>query len=424
MAEYLTVSTLTKYLKRKFTADPYLKEVYLTGEVSNYRQRPGHQYFSLKDDGAVISATMFKGVFDKLPFKLEAGMKVNVVGYVDLYGPNGSYSIIINRLNVDGVGALYQALEQLKAKLAQQGTFKVLERPIERFPKKIAVITSPSGAVIRDIMTTVQRRYPIAEIILYPAVVQGNGAVPSLLKQLDLLAERTDIDTLIIGRGGGSIEDLWAFNDETLAQKLLTMPMPVISSVGHETDTTIADYIADKRAATPTAAAELATPIQLVDLWSGLQQLQGRLIQRIQLQIMQQRQRLNRVEQSYVLTQPARLYEGHMQRLDLVQQRLQRVMQAELQNYQHRFAMVVPRLNQLIERYLERANERFSQAAKGLNLVSPLAILGRGYSLVSNKAGLVRSIDDVALDESIEIRTNDGILEAKVTRKEESNGEK
>ena len=164
MADYLTVSALTSYLKRKFTADPYLKEVYVTGEISNYRQRPGHQYFSLKDDGAVLNATMFKFAFQKLQFKLEPGMKVNAVGHMDLYAPNGSYSLIIDKLEPDGVGALYQAYEQLKAKLSAEGLFDQLRRPIPRFPKKIAVITSPSGAVIRDIMTTVRRRYKIAEI--------------------------------------------------------------------------------------------------------------------------------------------------------------------------------------------------------------------------------------------------------------------
>lgn len=419
MAEYLTVSALTKYLKRKFTGDPYLKEVYLTAEVSNYRQRPGHQYFSLKDDGAVINATMFKGLFDKLAFKLEAGMKVNVVGHVDLYAPNGSYSMIVSKIEPDGVGALYQALEQLKAKLSQAGAFGILQRPIQKFPRKIAVITSPSGAVIRDILTTVQRRYPIAEVILFPAVVQGAGAVPSLLKQLKTVKEVAGIDTLIIGRGGGSIEDLWAFNDETLAQEILTMPMPVISSVGHETDTTIADYIADQRAATPTAAAELATPIQLLDLWNNLQQLQTRLTQRMQVQITQQEQRLTRLMQSYVLTQPERLYEGHLQRVDQVQQRLYQVMQKTVQERRHRYEIVVPKLDPLAQRYVERAQQQFIRAAKALDLVSPLAILGRGYSLVTKEDGLIRSINDVEVNETIDIRLSDGHVNATITQKEE-----
>lgn len=420
MADYLTVSALTSYLKRKFTADPYLKEVYVTGEISNYRQRPGHQYFSLKDDGAVLNATMFKFAFQKLQFKLEPGMKVNAVGHMDLYAPNGSYSLIIDKLEPDGVGALYQAYEQLKAKLAEEGLFNQLQRPIPRFPKKIAVITSPSGAVIRDIMTTVQRRYPIAEIVLYPAVVQGDGAVPSLTAQMTAVAEAGDYDVLIMGRGGGSIEDLWAFNEEAVARQMLTMPMPIISSVGHETDTTIADFIADQRAATPTAAAELATPVPLADLWLGIQQMQQRLVNQMQRQVVNSQERLQRLQNSYVLTQPARLYEGYSQRLDIAQQRLQQSVVTLVTQRRHQFDLIAPRLTNAMTRQTENAQQRVGRAAAGLQLVSPLAILARGYSVVEQDGHILNSVADVTLQEDVLIRLADGQVTATVTKKEET----
>ncbi|TVV26302.1 exodeoxyribonuclease VII large subunit [Weissella cibaria] len=418
MADYLTVSALTSYLKRKFTADPYLKEVYVTGEISNYRQRPRHQYFSLKDDGAVLNATMFKFAFQKLQFKLEPGMKVNAVGHMDLYAPNGSYSLIIDKLEPDGVGALYQAYEQLKAKLSAEGLFDQLRRPIPRFPKKIAVITSPSGAVIRDIMTTVRRRYPIAEIVLYPAVVQGDGAVPSLTKQMTAVAEAADYDVLIMGRGGGSIEDLWAFNEEAVARQMLTMPMPIISSVGHETDTTIADFVADQRAATPTAAAELATPVPLADLWLGIQQMQQRLVNQMQRQVVANQERLSRLQNSYVLTQPARLYEGYLQRLDIAQQRLQQAVTTTVTQRQHQFDLLAPRLVNAMTRQVERSQERVGRAVAGLQLVSPLAILARGYSVVEHDTHILTTVDDVAVGDTVHIRLATGELDATVTAKE------
>lgn len=420
MADYLTVSALTSYLKRKFTADPYLKEVYVTGEISNYRQRPGHQYFSLKDDGAVLNATMFKFAFQKLQFKLEPGMKVNAVGHMDLYAPNGSYSLIIDKLEPDGVGALYQAYEQLKAKLAEEGLFNQLQRPIPRFPKKIAVITSPSGAVIRDIMTTVQRRYPIAEIVLYPAVVQGDGAVPSLTAQMTAVAEAGDYDVLIMGRGGGSIEDLWAFNEEAVARQMLAMPMPIISSVGHETDTTIADFIADQRAATPTAAAELATPVPLADLWLSIQQMQQRLVNQMQRQVVNSQERLQRLQNSYVLTQPTRLYEGYLQRLDIAQQRLQQSVVTLVTQRRHQFDLIAPRLTNAMTRQTENAQQRVGRAAAGLQLVSPLAILARGYSVVEQDGHILNSVADVTLQEDVLIRLADGEVTATVTKKEET----
>ena len=296
MPEYLSVSTLTKYLKMKFERDPYLERVYLTGQVSNFRRRPNHQYFSLKDEKAVIQVTIWSGVYQKLGFELEEGMKINVIGRVQLYEPSGSYSIILEKAEPDGIGVLAIQFEQLKKKLGEEGLFQEkFKQTLPQFPKKIGVVTSPSGAVIRDIITTVSRRFPGVEIVLYPTKVQGDGAAAQIADHIRLANERSDLDVLIIGRGGGSIEDLWAFNEEETVRAIFESRIPVISSVGHETDTTLADFVADRRAATPTAAAELATPVTKLDLLGHLQQQKNRMSRAISNRLSYYRERLNKL---------------------------------------------------------------------------------------------------------------------------------
>ena len=307
MPEYLSVSTLTKYLKMKFERDPYLERVYLTGQVSNFRRRPNHQYFSLKDEKAVIQVTIWSGVYQKLGFELEEGMKINVIGRVQLYEPSGSYSIIIEKAEPDGIGALAIQFEQLKKKLGAEGLFQEkFKQALPQFPKKIGVVTSPSGAVIRDIITTVSRRFPGVEIVLYPTKVQGDGAAAQVAAHIRLANERSDLDVLIIGRGGGSIEDLWAFNEEETVRAIFESRIPIISSVGHETDTTLADFVADRRAATPTAAAELATSVTKLDLLGHLQQQENRMSRAISNRLSNYRERLNKLTQSVIgSAQPA-----------------------------------------------------------------------------------------------------------------------
>ena len=323
MAEYLSVSTLTKYLKLKFDKDPYLERVYLTGEVSNFRKRPNHQYFSLKDEKAVIQATIWSGVYKKLGFDLEEGMKINVVGRVQLYEPSGSYSIIIEKADPDGVGALAIQFEQLKKRLGEEGLFETrFKQTLPRFPKKIGVVTSPSGAVIRDIITTVSRRFPGVEIILYPTKVQGEGAATQVADSIRRANTRRDLDVLIIGRGGGSIEDLWSFNEEIVVRAIFESQIPIISSVGHETDTTLADFVADRRAATPTAAAELATPVTKLDLLAHIQQQQNRLATATSNRLTYNRERWGKLSQSVIFRQPERLYDGYLQKLDQLNLRL------------------------------------------------------------------------------------------------------
>ena len=411
--DYLTVTALTQYLKRKFEMDPYLGKVYLTGEISNFRLRPhAHQYFSLKDDHAKISAIMFRSAFEKLKFTPETGMKVLVVGRVSLYEPSGNYQIYVERMEPDGVGQLYQAYEQLKKQLAQEGLFSAPKRPLPRFPKRIAVVTSPSGAVIRDIITTTRRRYPIAQIVLYPALVQGNEAADDIVRQIQRANANGTFDTLIIGRGGGSIEDLWPFNEEKVARAIAASHLPVISSVGHETDTTIADLVADVRAATPTAAAELAVPV-LSDELIKLQQQQTRLVNAMANRIKYQQARLDQLLSAYVFRQPQRLYETYVQRLDTAQQGLRQQMQTQLRTWQQRTQLVQQRLNsqvplpqiqramqtvqQTTERlhtqmrqYLTAQESHVAQLTSGLDYLSPLKIMSRGYSYVTQDQQIIR----------------------------------
>lgn len=437
--DYLTVTALTQYLKAKFERDPYLDRVYLTGEISNFRLRPNaHQYFSLKDNKAKISAIMFKSAFEKIKFTPEEGMKVLVVGRISLYEATGNYQIYVERMEPDGLGALYQAYEQLKAKLSAEGLFDAPKQLLPRFPKRIAVITSPSGAVIRDIITTTQRRYPIAQLVLFPAVVQGDGAADILVDRLNQVNQQGDFDTIIIGRGGGSIEDLWPFNEERVARAIVASQIPVISSVGHETDTTIADLVADVRAATPTAAAELATPV-LTDEVLKLQQQRLRLYQAFSKTLALNKKQLVHLQNSYVLKQPQRLYDGYLQNVDQLHRRLLLAQQQRLQTSQQNVQLLQQRLQsqspsgaiqqaqrmltdtdhrlkRAIESLVQNRRQQAGQAVAALDLVSPLKILGRGFAYVTDdNQNVMKKMTDFTIDQSIELHVQDGLVNARVT---------
>lgn len=437
--DYLTVTALTQYLKAKFERDPYLDRVYLTGEISNFRLRPNaHQYFSLKDNKAKISAIMFKSAFEKIKFTPEEGMKVLVVGRISLYEATGNYQIYVERMEPDGLGALYQAYEQLKAKLSAEGLFDAPKQLLPRFPKRIAVITSPSGAVIRDIITTTQRRYPIAQLVLFPAVVQGDGAADILVDRLNQVNQQGDFDTIIIGRGGGSIEDLWPFNEERVARAIVASQIPVISSVGHETDTTIADLVADVRAATPTAAAELATPV-LTDEVLKLQQQRLRLYQAFSKTLALNKKQLVHLQNSYVLKQPQRLYDGYLQNVDQLHRRLLLAQRQRLQTSQQNVQLLQQRLQsqspsgaiqqaqrmltdtdhrlkRAIESLVQNRRQQAGQAVAALDLVSPLKILGRGFAYVTDdNQNVMKKTTDFTIDQSIELHVQDGLVNARVT---------
>ena len=445
-SKYLTVSQLTKYLKLKFDRDPYLQTVYLTGELSNFRLRSGHQYFSLKDDQAVIDAVMFRSQFSKVKFTPEEGMKLCVTGHVGLYERSGRYQIYIDTMEPDGVGSLYLAFEQLKKKLNAEGLFSRPKKAVPLFPRRIAVVTSLNGAVIRDINTTVRRRYPIAQVVLFPTVVQGGKAAADIARQIKRAGERGDFDTLIIGRGGGSIEDLWPFNEEVVARAIADCPLPVISSVGHETDTTIADLVADQRAATPTAAADLATPPRLDNTLMLIRDFQQRLYNTMRAQIDFEKKQLAKLTGSYIFQQPTRLYENYAQKVDQLTQQLRQQQERRLTNAANDVAQVYNRLltynpqrlvdqerlivQQLAARLQTAAQAKTQQTAqqlqaltKQLHSLDPLKIMERGYTYVTRNGKVVNQAAQLNTGEPLILHFADGEVTVTITDiKEKKNG--
>lgn len=438
MEKYLSVTTLTKYLKMKFDKDPYLERVYLTGQVSNFRKRPTHQYFSLKDDHAVIQATIWSGIYQKLGFDLEEGMKINVIGRVQVYEPNGSYSIIIEKAEPDGVGALAIQFEQLKKKLTEEGLFQErFKQPLPQFAKKIGVVTSRSGAVIRDIITTVSRRFPGVDILLYPTKVQGDGAAEEIARNIARANQREDLDVLIIGRGGGSIEDLWAFNEEIVVRAIFESRLPIISSVGHETDVTLADFVADRRAATPTAAAELATPVTKLDLLTHLQNQEKWMTTAVQNVLSKKKEALKKCSQSVIFRQPERLYDGYLQRLDQLQLRLKQSLRTRISDSKH---LVQARTHQLVQLSpvpkIQRYQDRLAQLDKllrsqmalvydakvaevkrlseALLMLDTSRIVARGYAIVKKEESVVDSVESLKKKDQVTLLMRDGQVELEV----------
>ena len=419
--KYLTVSELNWYVKQKFDRDPYLRQIFLQGELSNFRfRRGGHQYFSLKDDKSKINVVMFRGDFDKVKFEPEEGMKVYVTG---------------------------ERFRQLQEKLAKEGLFaQEHKRPLPLFPDKIAVVTSASGAVIHDIMVTANRRFPHAEIDLFPAQVQGESAAGSLVSAMQQIQARADeYDVLIIGRGGGSLEDLWPFNEEEVVRQVYAMKMPVISSVGHETDTTLCDLAADCRAATPTAAAEMATP-DLTQVVAEISQLQTRLLTDIRAVIQVRAQALAQLENSFIMKEPQRLYEQKMQQVDQLSQQLSRMMEVIVKDQGQRLSLLTQRLQhqapdrrikQLkqessylakslemgIKRILEQKQAACRQAVQQLDDYSPLKTLARGYSYTTDASGtVVKSVQQLSPGDQVRLHLKDGQAIGRIEEiKEEKN---
>ena len=438
MEKYLSVTTLTKYLKMKFDKDPYLERVYLTGQVSNFRKRPTHQYFSLKDDHAVIQATIWSGTYQKLGFDLEEGMKINVIGRVQVYEPSGSYSIIIEKAEPDGVGALAIQFEQLKKKLTEEGLFQErFKQPLPQFSKRIGVVTSRSGAVIRDIITTVSRRFPGVDILLYPTKVQGDGATEEIARNIARANQRDDLDLLIIGRGGGSIEDLWAFNEEIVVRAIFESRLPVISSVGHETDVTLADFVADRRAATPTAAAELATPVTKLDLLAHLQNQEKRMATAVRNVLSKKQESLKKCSQSVIFRQPERLYDSYLQRLDQLQLRLKQSLRTRISDNKQIVQAKTHQLVQLspvtkIQRYQDRLGQldkllrsqmalvydakvaEVKRLSEALLMLDTSRIVARGYAIVKKEDSVVDSVENLKKTDQVTLLMRDGRVELEV----------
>ncbi len=437
MASYITVSALNNYLKRKFEADVHLGHVYLKGEISNFKLHSrGHLYFSLKDETSVISAIMFQGDASKLAFTPKEGTKVFVEGKVTVYEGSGKYQIVVSKMQPDGIGELYIAYEKLKKQLEQEGLFKKEhKKPIPKYPKTIGIVTAPTGAAIRDILSTIKRRFPIAETILFPALVQGETAKFSIVKQIET-ANTYDLDVLIVGRGGGSIEDLWAFNEECVARAIYASNIPIISAVGHEVDFTIADFVADLRAPTPTGAAELAVP-NMTDVFKLLENYKVRLTTGVNNKIKIYEKKLDALENAYVLKNPLAIYEVKEQklsglidklidytknRLNIATTRLNTAMSSYVlrnplsfyEKDREKINLLTTKLTSNMRAYQDKVNNNYTLLLSKLDLLSPLSILKKGYSVVTKDTEIISSTHNITKGDTINIRLHKGSIDAKV----------
>ena len=410
---YITVTTLNKYLKNKFDTDPHIQTLCLKGEISNYKGHTrGHLYFTLKDEGSRINAVMFSSSAAKLTFEPKDGMKVLVVGRVSVYEPNGGYQIYINEMQEDGVGNLYLKFEELKKKLSLEGLFDdIHKKEIPKFPSKIGIITAPTGAAIRDILSTLKRRFPSVETILFPSLVQGELAANNIVEQIKK-ADEYNLDVLIVGRGGGSIEDLWSFNEEIVARAIFEAHTPIISAVGHEIDFTISDFVADLRAPTPTGAAEMAVP-NIVDVRNFLNQLDIRLNKDVKNIIDNYTSRLDNIKSSYVITNPLATFEIKEQKLDSMFNDLNSKIKHILEIKTKRFETI--KNNYTInnpDTIINPFNNSYELLLNKLNLLNPLSVLSKGYSVVSKDNKVIKDIKEIKKDDKINIRLHKGNIEA------------
>ena len=393
-AAAMTVAELNEFIKNIFDSSRALSSVTVKGEISNFTlHRSGHLYFSLKDSESQIKSVMFRSSAARLKFIPENGMRVIAHGAVSVYPRDGSYQFYVNSLQPDGVGALYLAYEQLKSKLEAEGLFdQEAKKAIPEFPERIGVITSPTGAAVRDIINVCARRYPMAKIYLYPSLVQGDGAEENLIKALDYFDKTKLVDTIIIGRGGGSIEDLWAFNSERLARKIYETESPVISAVGHETDFTICDFVSDLRAPTPSAAAELAVPDtkELYMMLLGAEE-------RISLALV-------------------RLAERKREKFEALSERLLDAGSCIAEERIENLSTLSEKLNSALALVIKEKKNAFRISLEKLNALSPLATLSRGYVIAEGDGGVIKSVDDVKCGDALRIRLRDGALTGKIEK--------
>ena len=394
--QVITVTELNNYIKNLFESDSYLGNVWIQGEISNFKfHSTGHLYFSLKDDGSVIRAVMFRGSASKLVFVPENGMKVIVHGRITSFVRDGQYQIYIDAMEPDGIGALYIAYEQLKRKLEAMGLFDPKrKKPIPKIPSRIGIITSPTGAAIRDMINVAGRRFPYAKIILYPSLVQGPDAPPQLVSGLKYFNENNAADVIIIGRGGGSIEDLWAFNDERVAYAVAESHIPVISAVGHETDFTICDFVADRRAPTPSAAAEIAVPdtTELKNKFNNVIKHEAVSIERL---LSRHREKLTLLSSSRILKKPSVLIDDRRMAVILASEK---IVSAESAN-------------------INTSKIRLGRISGKLEALNPLSVISRGYSAIySEDNTLIKSVDQLEVGMKISFKTSDGSAEATVDK--------
>ena len=413
--EYITISELNNYIKGVLDDNIFLNKVYLKGEISNFKAHTrGHLYFTLKDEGSRLNAVMFSYQTNNLKFQPVDGMKVLVCGKISAYVATGSYQIYVESMEEDGLGNLYIEFEKLKKKLSAEGLFdQDKKKKIPKVPKKIGIVTASTGAAIRDILTTIKRRYPICETILFPSLVQGADAAKDIVKKIEI-ANTYDIDTLIVGRGGGSIEDLWPFNEEIVARAIYNSRVPVISAVGHEIDFTIADFVADLRAPTPTAAAELAVPnIDTINTY--LDNAISRSTLSINNIIDKRKQNLFSLTTSYVLKKPTAMYEIKEQNLDYLIDRLNKEMKLILDNMNIRLFKSV---NSFVitnpDMLYKFKKQNLDHIINKLDVLNPLNTIKRGYAIVKKDNKVISDSNNIKKDDIIDIDVKNGTINAKV----------
>jgi len=399
-----TVTDLNRYIKTLIASDEVLSSVVLRGEISNFKAHTsGHLYFTLKDEGAEISAVMFRADAARLAFRPMSGMSVLVYGNVDVYEKSGRVQIYARTMMADGAGAMAQAYERLKRKLEGEGLFaEERKKPLPAFPERIGVITAPTGAAIRDILNITGRRYPQAKILIYPSLVQGPDAPAMLLSGVEYFNATDACDVIILGRGGGSIEDLWAFNDEALVRGVAASSIPIISAVGHETDFTLCDFAADRRAPTPSAAAELAVPDRAV-LLGKTNEMASVLFRTMEKRLGLAKLTLDTRKQTLTLLSPEGKLEKNRKELTYLSEGMERAVAA----------------------ILSREGARLSSAIEQLDALNPLAILQRGYSAVRNEQGrMIGSVAELAVGQTVEVMMRDGVARAEIkeTRRENRRG--
>lgn len=442
----LSIKELNKYIKAVIESEDLLQDVWVRGEISNFTHHSsGHMYFTLKDADSRIKSIMFAKQNQRLPFLPREGTRVMARGNVSVYERDGQYQFYVTEMQPDGIGGLYMAYEQLKKKLEDEGLFALSrKKQIPRFPRAIGIITSPTGAAVRDIIITLQRRFPTLPILLLPVLVQGTQAAPAIVKAIQEMNKRQEVDVLIVGRGGGSLEELWAFNEETVARSIFASQIPIISAVGHETDFTIADFVADLRAATPTAAAELAVPHH-IELKQQLAQFKQRLQRGLFQELQAKRERLERAKRSPAMLNPRKQLIQPAERLDRLTEQLRYRIQNSIARAEQKKLKLVQRLSgfnpreQVLytkrragnaERQLVQAMQaiwrthqyRWDTQLKQLDALSPLKVMQRGYSLVydEKKQNLIKSITQVQLGDVVNITLKDGRMDCHIWAMEEN----
>lgn len=422
---YLTISEFTSRLKGIFDSSKAFQNMYLKGEISNFkRHTTGHLYFSIKDEGSVINAMMWSKDAAKLVFEPTDGTKVLVHGRITVYEARGTYQIYVDNMIEDGIGELQIRFEKLKKQLMSEGLFYELNglyrknpnkvRPLPRFPERIGIVTAPTGAAVRDIISTIKGRYPLCEIILFPCLVQGDSAKDDIVKQIKR-AEDYNLDVLIVGRGGGSIEDLWAFNEEIVARAIYDCSIPVISGVGHEPDFTIADFVADHRSPTPTGAAKDATPITKEDLLEFIEKDKIRIQNAIKNIVKKQRLILDKYMNSYAIKNPMRMYETKKQRLDWLLDKIESVNPTIICNREAtRLENINDKLNRIMKNKVESTTLRYNNLIEKLELVNPLSTLKRGYSVAYKEGSPITDIHKVKKEDILNVRVYNGEVNVSV----------